>query len=472
MQLKTTRLRLSVRRRLVHRKSTRQPTHCDRPTAATIKTVIFHPTHSPGGRGHWAATASSALRRPEARVVSDLRILQSEIHLTSFPHHYDIVNRHWYCSTRFHLVNRVICLAKKLSPTRTDGDGNVNDALWRLSVIQTPQSHPPLSEEIETAFCGCVCGSSIAQSLARHRERFKLKLRPTKRRGCELEGEGDLVVNRWQEGRILSVANTTSTTIRLIVTPTPLAVTSTRSHHPSNFQKHQLATRKKAKGKARKAKAKEVTASTSDQPSRKTTTIATSWCFNSCCNNSSYTGFLTFASRLMHNITPKLRDLVGGNTHNMTSFFHKRCDCLKEYHREFKATVSKMSWCAICEVLKDHHLFKACVCRRLYCSEACQAADWPKHKRTCQPMVHPLEHTATDAPKWSDSCFDTNSKWQWCEMHNLSQKARFTTIDIWSLAWYSKVTEISFKQRPRIVYTLDASLDSDSRWKVCIMYIV
>lgn len=164
------------------------------------------------------------------------------------------------------------------------------------------------------------------------------------------------------------MANTTSTTIRLIVTPTPLAVTSTRSHHPSN-QKHQLATRKKAKGKARKAKAKEVTASTSDQPSRKTTTIATSWCFNSCCNNSSYTGFLTFASRLMHNITPKLRDLVGGNTHNMNSFFHKRCDCLKEYHREFKATVSKMSWCAICEVLKDHHFLKlafvgACTVRK------------------------------------------------------------------------------------------------------------
>lgn len=80
------------------------------------------------------------------------------------------------------------------------------------------------------------------------------------------------------------------------------------------------------------------------------------------------------------------------DNHTVVGFLRKRipCSCLDEIYKEVKRT-TKMGICANdnCGLpfgrVERHAMLQCNSCRRMYyCSQECQAADWPFHRKHCR----------------------------------------------------------------------------------------
>ena len=81
------------------------------------------------------------------------------------------------------------------------------------------------------------------------------------------------------------------------------------------------------------------------------------------------------------------RSLIEGNERDIVRFFSKRinCDCLKQKRKDTKSE-TVLSWCNHCKKRRIRKQLMVCTgCNySLYCSQKCQSADWPFHKKFCR----------------------------------------------------------------------------------------
>jgi len=84
-----------------------------------------------------------------------------------------------------------------------------------------------------------------------------------------------------------------------------------------------------------------------------------------------------------------LRDLNDGLHYDIIKFFHKRstCQCLKKIYLQERVK-SRRAVCKSCKVRKERSQLYLCAgCLYFYyCSEECQAAEWPVHQEKCYTL--------------------------------------------------------------------------------------
>jgi len=81
-------------------------------------------------------------------------------------------------------------------------------------------------------------------------------------------------------------------------------------------------------------------------------------------------------------------DILDGCSRSLVKFFVNQipCNCLDELYAQIKSTIPKISTCTHCSKRKERSSIFICTgCKRAqYCSELCQIANAPIHKRECR----------------------------------------------------------------------------------------